>query len=123
MQDDWLMKQLRFLPKKLPVIRQTNNDPLIDVEDSITGEKRSVPLTQYLLEQIMFLNLNYAENILFENIEKMSSEQADSIVFWFYNKISSLSDNDLEKASFLREEIRQGLNDAKVLIEELKTKI
>lgn len=123
MQDDWLMKQLRFLPKKLPVIRQTNNDPLIDVEDSITGEKRSVPLTQYLLEQIMFLNLNYAENILFENIEKMSSEQADSIVFWFYNKISSLSDNDLEKASLLREEIHQGLNDAKVLIEELKTKI
>lgn len=123
MQDDWLMKQLRFLPKKLPVIRQTNNDPLIDVEDSITGEKRSVPLTQFLLEQIMFFNLNYAENILFENIEKMSSEQADSIVFWFYNKISSLSDNDLEKASFLREEIRQGLNDAKVLIEELKTKI
>ncbi len=119
MSDDWFMRQLEFLPKNLPTIKQTNDDPLIDIEDEITGEKRSVPLTQLLLEKIIFLKIAEAEDILFDNLDKLSNSQIESITNWFYTKIDNLSDHELIEGGFSREEINQGINDIQFIIGDL----
>lgn len=116
MDEDWLMKQLRIVPLKLPMIKETNDDPLIEVEDDLTGEKRSVPITQLLLEKIVFLKISEAENILFDNLDRLSTAQARSISEWFYNKLSAMSDDDLIKGDFSREEIYQGMEDLDKLL-------
>lgn len=111
MQDDWLMKQLTIVPLKLSTVKETNDDPLIDVEDDITGERRSVPLTQLLLEKIVFLKVSEAENILFESLERLSTSQIRSTSEWFYNKLDELSEDDLKQGGFSKEEILQGKRD------------
>lgn len=116
MDDDWLMKQLRIVPLKLPMMKETNDDPLIEVEDDLTGEKRSVPITQLLLEKIVFLKISEAEDILFDNLFRLSTAQAKSISEWFYKKLSEMSDDDLSKGNFSRQEIYQGIEDLDKII-------
>lgn len=114
--DDWLMKQLEIVPLKLPSVKVINDDPLIDVNDDLTGEKRSVPLTQLLLEKIVFLRLSEAEDILFDNLDKLSSSQVVSIADWFYRKLNTLSDQELLQGNFSRNEIFQGMDDINRLL-------
>ncbi len=99
-------------------MKQTNDDPLIDIDDEVTGERRSVPLTQLLLEKIIFLKIAEAENILFDNLDKLSNSQIRSITNWFYTKINCLSDHDLIEGGFSREEITQGINDIHSILGE-----
>lgn len=115
--DDWLMKQLEIVPLKLPSVKVINDDPLVDVNDDLTGEKRSVPLTQLLLEKIVFLRLSEAEDILFDNLDKLSSSQVISIAEWFYKKLNALSDEELLQGNFSRNEIFQGMDDIKRILE------
>ena len=115
--DDWLMKQLEIVPLKLPSIKVTNDDPLIDVEDDIAGETRSVPLTQLLLEKIVFLKLADAETILFDHLDKLTTSQATSLAGWFYKKLNALSDEELKRGNFSRKEIFQGIDDIKRLLD------
>lgn len=116
MQDDWLMKQLTIVPLKLPTIKETNDDLLVEVEDDLTGERRSVPLTQLLLEKILFLKIAEAENILFENLDKLSSSQIRSTAEWFYKKLDELREDDLKQGNFSKEEILQGKRDIEKII-------
>lgn len=114
--DDWLMKQLEIVPLKLPSVKVINDDPLVDVNDDLTGEKRSVPLTQLLLEKIVFLRLSEAEDILFDTLDKLSSSQVISIAEWFYKKLNTLSDEELLQGNFSRNEIFQGMDDINRLL-------
>lgn len=114
--DDWLMKQLEIVPLKLPSVKVINDDPLVDVNDDLTGEKRSVPLTQLLLEKIVFLRLSEADDILFDNLDKLSSSQVVSIADWFYRKLNTLSDQELLQGNFSRNEIFQGMDDINRLL-------
>lgn len=54
---------------------------------------------------------NEAENILFEELHKNSSNEVINIGKDFYDMLLSKSDEELMKAGFSREEISQGLKD------------
>ena len=114
--NDWLKKQLQFLPKKLPVIIHHSRELMLDVVDDVTGETYSTSLRQHLLELIIQLNINKAENTLFEQFEKISDSQIVEVSNWFYNKLDALPDSDLQKADFSKEEITAGRDDVKRII-------
>lgn len=116
LQDDWLIKQLQFLPRKMPTLVQHSQEPLLDLFDKETGETRSVSLRQYLLELIVKLELNSAETILFNQFEKLSNNQLEEITTWFYNRLEGLSAADLAAANFSAKEIIQGRQDVKRLL-------
>jgi len=54
--------------------------------------------------------INEAENLLFDEISDTSMEDL-SLAVNFYSKLNALSDEELEKAHYSREEITQGLHD------------
>ncbi|EOH90233.1 DUF6483 family protein [Enterococcus pallens] len=118
MQEDWLMRQLQIVPKQLPTIKQTNNDPLIEVEDSLTGEKRSVSLTQYMHENVLLRNICEAEDVFFAHLHLLTSHQITSISSWFYRKLANISETELLQANFSVEEIRQGQDEIQRLLSQ-----
>lgn len=118
MQEDWFMRQLQIVPKQLPTIKQTNNDPLIEVEDPITGERRSVSLTQYMHENILLRNICEAEDVFFAHLHLLTSQQITSISSWFYQKLANISETELLQANFSMEEIRQGQDEIQRLLSQ-----
>ena len=54
--------------------------------------------------------INQAENILFETIDKNRLEDFE-VALQFYQKINEKDDTFLAKANYTREEIRQGIQD------------
>ncbi|MGM0212806.1 DUF6483 family protein [Enterococcus sp. AZ109] len=118
MQDDWLMRQLQIVPKQLPTIKQTNNDPLIDVEDILTGEKRSVSLTQYMHENVLLRNICEAEDVFFAHLHELTSHQITSISSWFYQKLAGIPETELIQANFSMEEVHQGKDEIRRLLRQ-----
>lgn len=109
---DWFMRQVKaavFNPFKKA--SEVQIMPMIQVTDEGTGENYSVPIQSYLSELILILKINQAENILFLESKKMTDEQFCDLGHWFYDRVNNLSDEELKKANFSREEIRQGRAD------------
>lgn len=79
--------------------------------------------TDYLYKDILKLleeaKINEAENLLFENINRYD-ERYIEMALDFYQRINSLSDEELSKANFSRKEIEEGIRD---IAEELEIKI
>lgn len=114
--NDWFMKQLQITPRKLPAIIQQSREPMLDVVDEETGEVRSVSLRQYLLELMLQLDLNKAENVLFDQLDKMSDSEIHEISDWFYAKLTTLSASELSQADFSLEEIEKGRVDIRNIL-------
>lgn len=109
---DWFMRQVKaavFNPFKKTSEVQVM--PVIQVTDEGTGENYSVPIQSYLLELVLTLKVNQAENILFSESKKMTDEQFFELGNWFYDLVNKLSDEELKAANFSRTEISQGRAD------------
>ncbi|WP_348920388.1 DUF6483 family protein [Enterococcus rotai] len=109
---DWFMRQVKaavFNPFKKTSEVQVM--PMIQVTDEGTGEDYSVPVQSYLLELVMTLKVNQAENILFSESKRMTDEQFFELGNWFYDLVNNLSDEELKIANFSRKEISQGRAD------------
>lgn len=63
-------------------------------------------------------NYNKAEDILFEELRKKSSEEIYKIAIEFYNSLLEKSDKELQEGNFTRAEIYQGLEDVKTIFEK-----
>ena len=63
-----------------------------------------------LLDLVENYEINQAENILFETIDKNRLEDFE-VALQFYQKINEKDDTFLAKANYTREEIRQGIQD------------
>lgn len=106
---DWFMRQVKaavFNPFKKASEVQVM--PMIQVTDEGTGENYSIPIQSYLLELILTLKVNQAENILFAESKKMTDKQLFDLGNWFYDHVNNLSDEELNAANFSRTEIYQG---------------
>ena len=55
-------------------------------------------------------NVNSAENLLFDSFDRKQPVYM-AIGFEFYASLSELSDDELEKADFSRDEVKEGLED------------
>jgi len=57
-------------------------------------------------------NINGAENILFDMLEEDNNDHM-LIAIDFYNRLSSMADDELQSADFSRDEIDRGLREIK----------
>jgi len=77
-------------------VRQTDSDLLYVLLCKMLDEK----------------NINGAEDILFDMLDVDNTEHL-SIAIEFYNKVSCMTDEELQSADFSREEIEYGLSEIK----------
>ncbi|NMC55996.1 MAG: hypothetical protein GYA50_02075 [Eubacteriaceae bacterium] len=107
---DWLMSQIEGMV--LMIVRL-----LFKKETSVYEIKNEANLTDtdlLYLKLIQLLNnnkINEAENLLFEKMDDADLNYM-KIALDFYDRVNRLSDAQLEKNGFSREEIKSGLQDA-----------
>lgn len=114
---DWFMRQIKavvFNPFKKNAEIQVM--PMVQVTDDRTGETYSIPIQNHLLELVLKLKINQAENLLFSKSEKMTNEQFSAIGHWFYDLVDELPDEKLVMANFSKAEIEQGRADLEELL-------
>ncbi len=107
---DWMMSQIRSMGRGIAQIlfrKKETKNIYFQVEtsgDDIGNRKR------VLRELIAKGMLNEAENNLFE--WKFNNEaNALTLAMWFYGTLQKMSDEELEKYDFTRDEIREGIKE------------
>lgn len=107
-EQDWVMKQIRLLVRFVAraVFKKDTAEYKELIEESLAGtDLLHKELLQYLSEG----RICEAENFLFDNIDN-SFKSHLALSLDFYERLNLLSDEELEKGNFSREEIRDGLN-------------
>lgn len=108
-EQDWVMKQIKLLVRFVAraVFKKDTAEYKELIEESLAG-------TDILhRELLIFLEegkICEAENYLFENIDKTGKSHL-ALALDFYERLNSFSDEELEKANFSREEVKEGLNE------------
>ena len=108
-QQDWIMRQIRSMTQAIARIIFKKETVEYDITDKTNTEATNW-LYKELLNLIENLNINQAENLLFEKLETHDMTYLE-IAIDFYERLNELSDEQLEKGDFTREEIKIGLND------------
>ncbi len=108
-QQDWIMRQIRSMTQAIARIIFKKETVEYDITDKTNTEATNW-LYKELLNLIENLNINQAENLLFEKLETHDMKYLE-IAIDFYERLNELSDEQLEKGDFTREEIKIGLND------------
>ena len=106
---DWIMRQIRSMTQAIARIIFKKETVEYDITDKTNTEATNW-LYKELLNLIENLNINQAENLLFEKLETHDMKYLE-IAIDFYERLNELSDEQLEKGDFTREEIKIGLND------------
>lgn len=115
---DYIMKQIQQLIEVLFGDLLRKKEKTTEYSTVLESEK----LTK-LLDLVENYEINQAENILFETIDKNRLEDLE-VALQFYQKINEKDDTFLAKANYTREEIRQGIQDiAKIYGKEEWTKV
>lgn len=106
-EQDWLMKQIqtlvRFIAKT--VFKKDTDEFSEIIEKSASGADI---LYKELLVLLSEGEICRAENHLYDSVDT-SSKYHLAVAMEFYSKLNLLSDEELEKADFSREEIKDGL--------------
>jgi hypothetical protein len=109
---DWFMRQVKaavFNPFKKP--QEVQIIPMVFITDEATGEEYSVPIQNYLLELILKLRINEAENLLYSKSEEMTNQLFNELGTWFYDCLDKLSEEELTQGFFTKAEVAQGRAD------------
>lgn len=106
-QQDWVMKQIQMLVRFIARAvfgRQTDEFTEL-IEKSASGADL---LQKELITLISMGEICKAENHLYDSMDKGNKYHL-AVAVDFYNRINLFSDEELEKASFSRDEIKDGL--------------
>ncbi len=109
-QDDYIMRQIEMLTRFIGnvLLQGDTTDTGISVDEEgyiVEGDFLSYRLNGLLLEG----KINEAENLLFEAIEESPKRAYLKTAMDFYETLGSLSDEQLERGDFSRDEIIEGL--------------
>lgn len=107
--NDWLLKQINVVSEFLQKLF-TDMETSRKLNENEQYQKDSFEFERLLENLIEEDRINDAENILFEKLETNNLMYA-TIATRFYDKLKGLSDEKLQKSSYSRDEILQGLND------------
>lgn len=109
-QDDWLLQQIQqTINLIIELVNGTNSEVLItDTRLDSSGETKL--LEQQLSTLASGYKLSEAEDLLFEKIDQDNIEHLN-VGLNFYNQLNTLTDKQLDNASFPRPEIMDGLHD------------
>ena len=110
MSNDWFIRQCEIVGKALGCMlfnRQYEEDMLeLDENGNVSGENL---LFYTLKKRVKEGDINGAENLLFEEIEKEKSPQYLQTALDFYQMLTELNDARLASCCFSRAEIYDGI--------------
>lgn len=107
-ENDLLMRQIRDMARMLASVLFGKKSETYEYE-----EEKEIT-TDSLLNRLIHMaddgNINKAENILSDELEK-DEDEILQIALEFYEHLNTLSDEFLEKNNYSREEIKEGIQD------------
>ncbi|MBR3817031.1 MAG: hypothetical protein IKJ27_09940 [Clostridia bacterium] len=106
-EQDWLMKQIQMLVRFIgkAVFKKDTDEFTQIIEKSASGADI---LFKELLCMLAEGEICRAENHLFDSVD-VKSKYHLAVALEFYSRLNMLSDDELEKADFSREEIKEGM--------------
>ncbi len=115
-QDDYILREIermtRFLAKVL--FGKESAAESLEEEASLSGEG----LLYFRLRTLIGEGkVNEAENLLFDEFEKDPGPPLLAVALQFYSDLNNLTDGELKRSDFSREEIRDGLAEIRRLYE------
>ncbi len=109
-QDDYIMRQIEMLTRFISnvLLQGDTTDTSISVDEE--GYIEESDFLSYRLNGLLLEGkINEAENLLFEAIEESPKRVYLKTAMDFYETLGSLSDEQLERGDFSRDEIVEGL--------------
>ncbi|OLS03080.1 DUF6483 family protein [Tissierella creatinophila] len=107
--EDWLIRQIKNTIRIIMWILFKRKSVEYEIVDEYNYKKTDL-LHKEILKLLSELKINKAENLLFETIDSGDLNFL-RLSLDFYNRLNGLSDEELKKGNFAREEIEMGLND------------
>lgn len=113
-ENDYILKQIEMSTKFLAKLIFGKESPEYKLQyDEIANEKPIDLLCLTLRRMIDEGEINEAENLLYENIEREPRAEYLEIAIDFYDRLSKLSADRLDECDFSRAEIFEGLENVK----------
>lgn len=106
-QKDWFLRQIETLIAKIAQAVFNKDTVKYEIED-VTNVSETDILYARLMQLLGELNICYAEDLLFENIEPDNKKYL-LLALDFYSAVNSFTDEELREANFTRQEIDDGL--------------
>lgn len=108
-QNDYIMRQIASLVQLVSMLILGKAVPLYEKQDEQSPAQGDL-LHDALLRLLEQNRINEAENVLFEHLEG-GVDGMLNVALDFYYRLSILSDEQLAKAGFTRDEIDMGVRD------------
>ena len=108
-EQDWFMRQIHQLAQLIAHVVFQKDVPFYEIIDEADLSQSDL-LYQEIKKLIAGRRICEAENLIFETLDTRNKQYL-LLAVDFYQKINLLSDEDLEKANFSREEIQTGLRE------------
>ncbi|MGN0442196.1 MAG: DUF6483 family protein [Acutalibacteraceae bacterium] len=113
-ENDYILKQIEMSTKFLAKLIFGKESPEYKLQyDEIANAKPIDLLCLTLRRMIDEGEINEAENLLYENIEREARAEYLEIAIDFYDRLSKLSADRLDECDFSRAEIFEGLENVK----------
>lgn len=113
MGNDYIMRQIEDITRLIAhaiFMRQRSDFDIIDEH----GEVSSGQFLLYRLRKLAYSGqINEAENLLFETIDREKRDEYLAAALDFYETLGAMTDEQLLAADFSREEVLQGLKEVK----------
>ncbi len=106
-QEDWIMRQIKAMVQMVAKAFFRKNTVRYEIVDE-TNLKEADLLHLKLRGLLREGNVNEAENVLFDRIQPNNPDFL-RLALDFYSRVNEMTNADLEKANFSREEIKEGL--------------
>ena len=115
MQRDYLLREIENLSRAIAGAFMKKDLPIVRIlDDGVLNEDEFL---RYSLRNLLAQGeLNRAENLLFDELERNPSKATLETGLWFYGELNQFSDYRLQECRFSREEIAEGLEDLREII-------
>lgn len=116
LQNDYLIRQIEVMARFIAGLIFKKDTTDYEFRRNEKGELTE--LSNFCLDlHLMIKNgdINEAEDMLFEKIEKNQNAELLEIAVDFYGRLNNLSDDFLDEHDFSRQEISQGMTDVQKL--------
>ena len=115
-ENDYIMKQIELMTNFLAKLIFGKESPEYKLKYDLPGSASDEELLYLrLVKMIDDGEINEAENLLFENIEREPRAEYLEIAIDFYDRLGRLDNKALDDADFSRAEVLEGLENVKKL--------
>lgn len=113
-ENDYIMKQIELSAKFLAKLIFGKESPEYKLQYEETGNETPADLLHLTLRRMVADGqINEAENLLYEQIEKEQTADNLEVAIDFYDSLSRLDEETLDECDFSRIEILEGLENIK----------